>query len=147
MMRVLQGATRGVIALLLSVSGILKLVNPEVADTHVLSKSPLLGAMFNVEVRVAVALVECVVAIMLLTRWWRIGMVSALSLTVLFLLFLLTLQLSGIPASSCGCMGSVPLDVHTHSLLLLGVGCASVGSLLRPARHTVGSEVQDPGPS
>lgn len=83
----------------------------------------------------SVAAAELLVGVALLTkRWWALGALGAMVLTVSFSLYLIYLQLVG-GAASCGCLGRVRLGAGSHLLLLagmLGLAFACVGPGHRP---------------
>lgn len=80
-------------------------------------------------VQVLAAAIELVVALSLATRAWKWGLRSTVVLTIIFLVVMLALVLSGVPMSACGCFGVLPLSPVNHVLFAASLGLTALCAL------------------
>ncbi|MBL8901010.1 MAG: hypothetical protein JNM84_25495 [Planctomycetes bacterium] len=127
------------LAALLSIAGVLKLLAAQHSHPPEDLDLGWMAPFFEPQVVIASALVEIGLAIVLLSRAWRVSMLLTLILSLSFLALLYALAERGVGADHCGCFGAARVQPGTHMLLLLGMAVAAAGSLAirrEPARHS-----------
>jgi hypothetical protein len=83
-----------------------------------------------------VTALEAVVAVILLSRAWYIGLWLSVCIAAGSLGFLILLRASGVDPSTCGCFGDVRVGNSAHVLLLVGMAVCR-GSVPSSAGHRV----------
>ncbi|MBK9387018.1 MAG: hypothetical protein IPN34_19560 [Planctomycetes bacterium] len=127
------------LAAVLAVAGVLKLLTAQHSHPPEDMDLGWMAPLFEPSVVIASALVEIGLAIVLLSRAWRWGMLLTLVLALSFLGLLVALAQRGVGVEHCGCFGAARVQPGTHMLLLLGMAIAAAGSLAiqrEPARHS-----------
>ena len=116
--------TRVTLALVFVAAAAAKLLLGE--DSHSHSGSGFEELLRSDWLRHCVSVVELSTACLLVSRSWRVGLDLSVLLAIGFLAVLLGLLLLDVPVSSCGCIGSIPIDLTTHALLAFGIGGAAL---------------------
>lgn len=81
-------------------------------------------------VSAAGALVEFVVAILLVSRRWRLGAVCALVLGWGFLGFAVYSKATGFSVANCGCFGNLQMSRWRHAAVAAGVALTAAALLV-----------------
>lgn len=84
-------------------------------------------------VAVPVALIEVAIAGLLVTSAWRVGALGLMAFSLLGLAYLAMLRLSGVPTSSCGCLGAIRVPIGAHAAVLVGFCAVARELLLSPS--------------
>jgi methylamine utilization protein MauE len=122
--RALVTSTRLTLAIVFMGAAGAKLLMNQPAHSH--SSRGFEGLLRSDWFGISVALVELSVACLLFSRRWRVGLDLSVLLAISFLGVLLSMEIQGIPLSSCGCFGSISVEATTHALLAYGIGCAAL---------------------
>lgn len=118
----------------LVVTGVLKLfdgTDGRLAHHH----GQILSLMSSPAVLFLAGVLEVVLGIALMTRFWKISLYIVTALLICFWSVTILAIVSGADPQSCGCIGPVTLDYPSHLALIAGMYALTLTMFLRIGRE------------